>query len=125
MLWIFLGIAAVLALAVGACSVWFVSTVKAPVDEANRFLAAIDDRNYGAAAAMADPVCSQGMTAADIEALFQGRDITYDLKNSQITNSSAVVTGRFSMSGTPLDFVEVSLRNNDGWRVCGVFVSDR
>jgi len=114
-----LSILAVLVLGIGACTVWFVGTVKAPVDESNRFLAEIDAGDYTAAVARTDPACNQGMTAGQLEALFGGADITYDLKSSSITNNSAAVSGSFSATNLSLRNIEIYLRNSDGWRVCG------
>jgi len=119
-LWITLAVVfGVLALAVGSCTVWFISTVTAPVDTANEFLASIDRGNYADAIALSDPDCSQGMSQADLVATFRGADIEYNLNNSSITNSNATVSGSFSVAGENLSTVEIYLRNNDGWRVCG------
>ena len=108
-----------LVLGVGACTIWFVGTVKAPVDKSNEFLAAIDNGDYAQAIALSDPLCSQGMSEADLANAFQGADITYDLTSSSITNSSATVSGSFAVVGENVSTIEVYLRNNDGWSVCG------
>ncbi len=119
-LWITLGVIfGVLVLGIGACTFWFIGTVTAPVDTSNEFLAAIDRGNYAEAIALSDPSCSQGMSEADLAAAFRGADITYNLNNSSITNSNATVAGSFSMTGENVSRIEVYLRNNNGWGVCG------
>ncbi len=112
-----------LALGIGSCTVWFIGTVKAPVDQANRFLAAIDAGDYDAAVALTDPGCNLGMTAADLDDLFAGADITYDLKSSSIVNREATVSGSFSAADRSFTRIELSLRNQDGWSVCGFRVT--
>ncbi len=109
----------VLVLAIGSCTFWFVGTVKAPVDKSNEFLAAIDRGDYAQAIRLSDPLCSQGMSETDLAQAFQGRDIDYNLNNSSITNSNATVSGSFSVAGESVRSIEVYLRNNDGWGVCG------
>jgi hypothetical protein len=119
-LWITLAVIfGVLVLAIGSCTVWFVSTVKAPVDKSNEFLAAIDNGDYAQAIALSDPGCSQGMTEADLAAAFQGADITYNLNNSSVTNSNATISGSFSMVGQNVTTIQLLLRKNDGWKICG------
>ncbi len=123
-LWITLAtIFGVLALGVGSCTVWFVGTVKAPVDESNRFLAAIDTGDYAAAAARTDPGCNAGMSAAALDEIFAGTDISYNLTSSSITNSSATVSGSFSAQGRNFGLIELSLRKQGEWRVCGFQVT--
>ena len=120
-LWVTLAVIfGVLVLAIGSCTVWFVSTVKAPVDKSNEFLAAIDNGDYAEAIALSDPGCSQEMSEADLAAGFRGADITYNLNNSSITNSRATVSGSFSMVGESVSAIEVYLRNDGGWKVCGL-----
>ena len=119
-LWITLAIIfGVLILGIGSCTVWFVGTVKAPVDASNKFLAAIDDGDYAEAISLSDPGCSLGMSEADLAAAFQGADITYNLNNSSVTNSSATVSGSFSVAGQNVTSISLQLRNIDGWRICG------
>jgi len=109
----------VLVLGIGACTFWFIGTVTAPVDTSNDFLAAIDNGDYDAAIALSDPLCSQGMSATDLAQAFQGADISYNLNNSSISNSNATVSGSFSMVGENVSTIEIYLRNNGGWGVCG------
>lgn len=119
-LWITLGVIfGVLALGIGSCTIWFVGAVKAPVDASNNFLAAIDNGNYAEAISLSDPGCSLGMSEADLAQVFGGADITYNLNNSSVTNSSATVSGSFSVVGQDLSSISLQLRNIDGWRVCG------
>jgi hypothetical protein len=108
-----------LVLAIGSCTLFFVSAVKAPVDASNRFLAAIDDGDYAKAISLSDPGCSLGMSEADLAATFQGADITYNLNSSSVTNSSATVSGSFSVVGQNVSSISLQLRNIDGWQVCG------
>ena len=123
-IWITLAVIfGVIALGIGSCTVWFVGTVKAPVDESNRFLAAIDSGDYNAAVAMTDPGCNFGLTVADLDSLFGRRDITYDLKSSSVVNSDATVSGSFSADGLGYNNIQLSLRNRSGWQVCGFNVS--
>jgi len=117
-----LGILAVLAVAIGGCTVWFISAVTAPVDEANLFLAEVDDLDYSSALAMMTTACDGSvLTADDLEAVLGGAPISYNLRSSSITNSDATVSGSFS-SENPANRatrIEVFLRNRDGWKVCG------
>jgi hypothetical protein len=103
--------------------VWFVGTVKAPVDESNRFLAAIDSGDYDAAVAMTDPGCNFGLTVADLDSLFGRRDITYDLKGTSVVNSDATTSGSFSADGLGYNNIQLTLRKRGDWRVCGFNVS--
>jgi len=108
-----------LMLAIGSCTVWFVGTVKAPVDKSNEFLAAIDSSDYAKAIALSDPECNQGMSEADLAASFRGADISYNLNNSSVTNSNATISGSFSMVGSDVTTIQLLLRNNGGWKICG------
>jgi hypothetical protein len=115
----------VLLLGIGGCTAWFVSTVKAPVDESNRFLALIDQGDYAGAVAASDSACNAGMQANELSDIFQGADINYNLNNSSITNSSAVVSGSFSGPGLPWTNVQVGLQKRDGeWGVCSLNLSE-
>ena len=119
-LWITLGVIfGVLVLAIGSCTVFFVTAIKAPVDASNRFLSAIDDGDYARAISLSDPGCSLGMSEADLANAFQGADITYNLNNSSVTNSSATVSGSFSVVGQNVSSIALQLRNIDGWKICG------
>ncbi len=119
-LWITLAVIfGVLVLAIGSCTVFFVTAVKAPVDASNRFLSAIDDGDYARAISLSDPGCSLGMSEADLASAFQGADITYNLNNSSVTNSSATVSGSFSVVGQNVSSIALQLRNIDGWKICG------
>ena len=109
----------VLVLALGSCTVFFVTAIKAPVDASNRFLSAIDDGDYARAISLSDPGCSLGMSEADLANAFQGADITYNLNNSSVTNSSATVSGSFSVVGQNVSSIALQLRNIDGWKICG------
>jgi hypothetical protein len=123
-LFIVLGVVGFLALSIGACTVWFVSTVKAPVDTSNRFLAAIDAGDYDAAVAFTDPTCSLGVTAADFAGFFSGADIDYDLNSSNVSNSRATVSGSFRIDDIEQAGITLSLRKVDSeWRVCGFNLS--
>lgn len=108
-----------LVLGVGSCTVWFVSTVKAPVDKSNEFLAAIGSGDYAGAVALSDPGCNQGMSTPGLTAAFQGADITYNLNDSSITDSNATISGSFAMVGQNVSTIQIFLLNNDGWKVCG------
>ncbi len=119
-LWITLAVIfGVLVLAIGSCTVFFVTAIKAPVDASNRFLSAIDDGDYARAISLSDPGCSLGMSEADLASAFQGADITYNLNNSSVTNSSATVSGSFSVVGQNVSSIALQLRNIDGWKICG------
>lgn len=119
-LWITLAVIfGALVLLIGSCTVWFIGTVKAPVDKSNEFLAAIDSGDYAEAIALSDPGCSQAMSKADLAASFRGADITYNLNNSSVTNSDATVSGSFSMEGENVSTIQLLLRNNGGWKICG------
>ena len=120
-------IVAVLALGIGACTVWFVSTVTAPVDEANEFLADIDAGDYQAAAQHLDPACSAGLDANELMRIFGGANIDYDLTSSSVQGSSdAQVSGSFSFEDGSSGFDQIELflgKPGDDWRVCGFGLS--
>jgi len=111
----------ILALAIGACSVWLFSALTAPVDASNEFLAAVDRRDYAVAVAMTEPSCNRGLDVSDLNDFFGGQDIRYDLNSSNIVNSSANVTGSLGIgSGSDIPGFNLSLRKvGDDWRVCG------
>ncbi len=133
-LWITLGtILTVLVLGIGACSVWFVSTVKAPVDEANRFLAVVDAGDYPAALAMMTPSCDGSTITVDaFDQIFAGRSIDYNLTSSSVNTSTGAGTSA-TVSGTVTALgeqgaqrrIEVFLRDRDGWKVCGFNIAPR
>ena len=72
---------------------------------------------------MSDPSCNAGMTGADLDALFDRADITYDLTNSSVNNNTATVSGSFSAAGTSYSRIHISLRKSGDWRVCGFRVT--
>ena len=107
-------------LGIGACTVWFVSTVTAPVDEANRFLAEVDEGHYATALAMMTTPCDGSQITTDVfDQIFGGAPIDYNLNSSNVTNNDAVASGSFSSPITSASQIEVYLKDRDGWKVCG------
>jgi len=105
---------------IGACTYFFIGAVKAPIDESNRFLAVVNAGDYAGAAAMTDPTCNDGMSAQDLQSIFQGNEIAYNLNGSFVSNNQATVNGTFATSGVPGDVIELRLQErNDTWGVCG------
>lgn len=108
---------AILALLVGACSVWLFSITKPAVDEANRFLAAVDRGEYQAAA---DMTTCGGMNANRLEEIFAFQDIDYDLKSVEVSNgTNATVSGSINVPTESHRRITLSLfKVGDNWSVC-------
>lgn len=108
-----------LALLIGACTVWFVGAVTAPVDAANEFLAAIDDGDYSGAVTMTAPRCNNGLTAADLESRFRNANISYNLNQSSVQNAGATVRGTITIGSESPVPIRLELLNSNRWQVCG------
>lgn len=111
----------VLAIPVAGCGVWLFSQAKPTFDAANEFLAVVDQGDYATAADMTR--C--GLTASDLNTVFNGQDIDYNLKEASISNGSrAVVSGTIDIPQT--SFSQISLRllkSGDEWYVCAYFIT--
>lgn len=120
-----LGVVLVLALAIGACTVWLIGQVRPPVDRSNEFLALIDNADYDGAAALVDPTCSNGLTSIDLRDAFGGANLDYDLRSSSVSSinrndPTAEVSGSIRVgSATQQTIVVFLVERSDEWLVCG------
>lgn len=127
-IWLVLGCVVVaLAVAVGACTVWLISAVRPPVDRSNAFLAAIDEGDYAAAAAMIDPDCGNGLSSADLQSFFGGADLEYDLNSSSVSSingsdTTAQVSGALRVGASSERITIALVKRGEVWFVCGFSV---
>ena len=88
-----------------------------------QFLALVDSGDYEAAAATS--TCGLGISPSNLQEIFGGQDISYNLTNSSISNgTSATVSG--SIEVPTRRYTEVSLgllKFGDNWNVCTLVVS--
>lgn len=111
----------VLVLLVGACGVWLFTLNKPAFDASNEFLALVDSGDYNAAAAST----SCNISVADLEEVFAGQDIIYNLSSSSVRNgSSATVSGSLEVPTKSYSNISLSLfKSADEWTVCTFFIS--
>ncbi len=109
-------------LGIGACSAFFYRTFTGPVDEANSFIALLDDKKFDQAINAISSSCRGSLTAADLSQQWQAVEIDgYRLNGVNIVNANATVSGTISVNGEPEDTIEITLVKRDGdWEVCSM-----
>jgi hypothetical protein len=126
-LWILLAIPLLLLLGIGGCTALVISSVGAPIDATNAFVADLDNGDYAAAY---NQLCTSTKGAADpdqwaaeAEAGIGGEITDFSFTEASVSSSSgqqstATVSGTIEVDGIARSGTYNLVKEGDDWRVC-------
>ena len=119
------GVLVLLMLLVGGCVAVVYQAATGPVDAANDFLGHVRDGDFDEAFDLADPGCFAAGELDQLEEFFTDFELrSYDLDGTERFTGGGAATGTVVLDGAGERDIRVDLTNDDGWRVCGIDISE-